>query len=155
VKSFDSSAKSGFTGPHSPYALPGRMLISYLGSKDGGVPAGLAEYDNDGKYIRSIAMPKDAPYGYDVAINPDRNRMVRSRLPPPRNYRKPLAKMDLKQFGSELVVWDFRKRQPLATLKTGKAPLECRWSLKKGANHGYTNCALEDTVWVWEGDKDG
>ena len=39
VKSFDSSEKSGFTGPHSPYALPGRMLISYLGGKDGGLPA--------------------------------------------------------------------------------------------------------------------
>src|SRR5262249_40603425 len=35
VKTFDSSAKSGFTGPHSPYALPGRMLISYLGGKGG------------------------------------------------------------------------------------------------------------------------
>ena len=45
---FDSSEKTGFTGPHSPYALPGRMLISFLGGKDGGLPAGLAEFTNDG-----------------------------------------------------------------------------------------------------------
>src|SRR5262245_57928900 len=91
VKSFDSSAKSGFSGSHSPYALPGRMLISYLGGKDGGVPAGLAEYDNDGSFIRSIPMPKEAPYGYDVAINADHNRMITSSFTPPDNYRKPLA----------------------------------------------------------------
>ena len=54
VKSFDSSEKAGFTGPHSPYALPGRMLISYLGGKDGGLPAGLAEFDNDGTFIRKL-----------------------------------------------------------------------------------------------------
>src|SRR3954465_1094712 len=41
VKSFDSSEKTNLTGPHSPYALPGRMLISYLGGKGGGLPAGL------------------------------------------------------------------------------------------------------------------
>jgi selenium-binding protein 1 len=155
VRSFDSADKSGFTGPHSPYALPGRMLISYLGGKGGGLPAGLAEYRNDGTFIRSLTMPKGAPYGYDVAINAGVNRMVTSSFTPPDNYKKPLVKMDPKRFGNKLIIWDFRKRTPLQTLTTGPAPLECRWSLKKGANHGYTNCALEDTLWVWEGDKDG
>src|SRR5438445_3438683 len=42
-KTFDSAERTGLTGPHSPYALPGRMLISSLGGKDGGSPAGLAE----------------------------------------------------------------------------------------------------------------
>ena len=155
VKSFDSSEKPGFTGPHSPYALPGRMLISYLGGKDGGLPAGLAEFDNDGTFIRKLDLPPEAPYGYDVAINPDRNRMVTSSFTPPENYRKPLAKMDMKRFGDKLVVWDFRARKPLQTLTTGAAPLECRWSLKEGADHGFGNCALEDTLWVWEGDGQG
>ena len=155
VKSFDSSEKTGFTGPHSPCALPGRMLISYLGGKDGGLPAGLAEFDNDGTFIRKLDMPSEAPYGYDVAINPDRNRMVTSSFTPPENYRKPLAKMDMKRFGDKLVVWDFRARKPLQTLTTGAAPLECRWSLKSGADHGFCNCALENTLWVWEGDGHG
>jgi selenium-binding protein 1 len=154
VKTFDSSEKTGLTGPHSPYALPGRMLISYLGGKDGGLPAGMAEFRNDGKFIRKIALPKEAPYGYDVAIKPNLNRMVTSSFTPPENYRKPLARMDLKHFGDKFVVWDFRARKPLVTLKTGLAPLECRWSLKEDANHGYCNCALEDSIWVWEGAKD-
>src|SRR5947207_1833250 len=155
VKSFDSSEKTGFTGPHSPYALPGRMLISYLGGKNGGLPAGLAEFNNDGTFIRTLALPEGAPYGYDVAINPERNRMVTSAFTPPENYRKPLAKMDLKHFGNKLVVWDFRARRPLQSLTTGLSPLECRWSLRPGANHGYCNCALDDSIWVWEGTQNG
>jgi selenium-binding protein 1 len=154
VKTFDSSAKTGLTGPHSPYALPGRMLISYLGGKEGGLPAGMAVYDNDGTFVETIAMPKDAPYGYDVAINAAKNRMITSSFTPPDNYKKPLAKMDLKRFGNKLVVWDYRKRQSLQTITVGAAPLECRWSLARGANHGFVNCALESTVWVWEGDKE-
>ncbi len=155
VKTFDSAEKTGFTGPHSPYALPGRMLISYLGGKEGGLPAGLAEFSNDGTFIRKLDLPSDAPYGYDVAINPDRNRMVTSSFTPPENYRKPLAKMDFKHFGDKLVVWDFRKRMPVQTLTAGAAPLECRWSLKEGADHGFCNCALDNTLWVWQGDGSG
>src|SRR6516164_5338840 len=55
----DVVEKAGLSGPHSPYALPGRMLVSFLAGKDGGVPAGLAEFTNDGKYVRSFPMPKD------------------------------------------------------------------------------------------------
>src|SRR3954447_10476281 len=63
VQTFDSSARTGLTGPHSPYALPGRMLISYLGGKNGGLPAGLAEFNNDGTFIRTLPLPEGAPYG--------------------------------------------------------------------------------------------
>lgn len=155
VKTIDSAAPSGFTGPHSPYALPGRMLISYLGGKGGGLPTGLAVFTNDSTFVESIAMPKDAPYGYDVAINPVRNRMITSSFTPPDNYKKPLAQMNLKRFGNQLVVWDYRKRQALQTLTVGAAPLECRWALGRDTDHGFVNCALENTVWVWQGDKEG
>ncbi|MGH7170680.1 MAG: selenium-binding protein SBP56-related protein [Gemmataceae bacterium] len=154
VKAIDSAKVTGFTGPHSPYAIPGRMLISFLGGKDGGVSAGLAEFGNDGHFIRKFALPKKAPYGYDVAINPNLNRMVTSSFTPPKNYRKPMAEMDLKQFGDKLLIWDYRARKVLQTLKTEAAPLECRWSLRKDAKHGYVNCALANSIWVWEGDAD-
>ena len=150
----DIPGMAGLTGPHSPYALPGRMLLSFLGGKDGGLPAGLAEFTNDGQFIRRLDLPPDAPYMYDVAVKPDLNRMVTSSFTPLNNYRKPLAQMDLKDFGKEVLVWDFRARKVLAKLTTGLAPLECRWSLKEGANHGFTNCALDDSIWVWEGDAD-
>jgi selenium-binding protein 1 len=151
----DLPEKTGLAGPHSPYALPGRMLLSFLSNKDGGVPAGLAEFNNDGTFIRKWDLPADAPYMYDVAIKPEINRMVTSGFTPMNNYRKPLAKMDLNDFGKDLLVWDFRARKVLTKLTTGAAPLECRWSLKEGANHGFTNCALDHSIWVWEGSDDG
>ena len=58
------------------------MLISFLGSGDGGLPAGMAEFTNDGKFIRRIDNPSDAPYGYDVAVKPELNRMVTQQLHP-------------------------------------------------------------------------
>lgn len=156
VKVLDNpGAKAGFASPHTPYALPGRMLVSFLSAKDGGLPTGLAEFTNDGEFIRKIGLPKDAPYGYDVAIKPDLNRMVTSQFTFYNNYKKPLAEMDFKAFGSDILVWDFRDRKVLQKLKTGGGPLECRWSLKEGANHGFTNCLLENSLWVWEGRKDG
>jgi selenium-binding protein 1 len=151
----DVPEKAGLSGPHSPYAIPGRMLVSFLAGKDGGLPAGLAEFTNEGKYIRTLPMPEDAPYGYDVAIKPDRNRMVTSSFTPLRNYKKPFAKMDLKDFGKDLLIWDFRERKVLQKLTTGAAPLECRWSLKEKGNHGFTNCAFDDSIWLWEGTADG
>src|SRR5947209_11898766 len=151
----DVPETTGLSAPHSPYALPGRMLFSFLAGKEGGLPAGLAEFDNNGKFIRRLDLPKDAPYMYDVAVKPDLNRMVTSSFTPMNNYKKPMAEMDFKNFGKELLVWDFRERKVLTRLSTGLAPLECRWSLKEGANHGFTNCALDDSIWVWEGDKEG
>src|SRR5437762_11136221 len=78
----DVPGQTGLAGPHSPYALPGRMLLTFLANKDGGVPAGLAEFDNDGKFIRRFDLPADAGYMYDVAVKPDLNRMVTSSFTP-------------------------------------------------------------------------
>ncbi|MGP0065637.1 MAG: selenium-binding protein SBP56-related protein [Isosphaeraceae bacterium] len=146
---------SGLSGPHTYYALPGRMLISFLGSGSGGLPAGLAEFTNDGKFIRRIDQPEKAPYGYDVAIKPSLNRMVSSSFTPLRNYRKPLAQMDLKDFGSEMIVWDFKQRRPLQVGKAGLAPLEVRWSLKPENDYGFTNCALDNSIWLFKGNGTG
>ncbi len=146
---------TGFAGPHSPYALPGRMLFTFLSARDGGLPAGLAEFTNDGRFIRKFDLPKEAAYMYDVSIKPDLNRMVTSSFTPLENYKKPMAQMDFNHFGKDLLIWDFRERKVLQRLTTGKAPLECRWSLKEKGNHGFTNCALDDSIWVWEGADDG
>ena len=146
---------TGLAGPHTYYALPGRMLLSFLGGADGGLPTGLAEFTNDGKYIRTIAHPSEAPYGYDVAIKPERNRMITSSFAPPRNYLKPFPKMDMKDFGSEMVVWDYKARRPIQVAKAGATPLEIRWSLKPEADHGFTNCALDNSLWMFKGKGDG
>src|SRR5438045_922252 len=82
----DAREQTGLSGPHSPYALPGRMLVSFLAGKDGGLPAGLAEFTNDGRFIRRLDLPPDAPYMYDVAVKPALNRMITSSFTPMGNY---------------------------------------------------------------------
>ena len=151
----DIPAVAGLTGPHTYYALPGRMLLSFLGSGEGGLPAGMAEFTNDGKFIRRIEHPAKAPYAYDIAIKPGVNRMVSSSFTPLRNYRKPLAQMDLKDFGKELIVWDFKERKPLQVGQAGLAPLEVRWSLKPENNYGFTNCAFDNSIWMFRGNGGG
>src|SRR5438552_18476410 len=101
----DAARQAGLTGPHSPYALPGRMLLSFLGGKDGGLPAGLAEFTNEGEFLRRFDLPADAPYMYDVAVKPEINRMVTSSFTPLNNYKKPFSQMDLTNFGKELLIW--------------------------------------------------
>ena len=62
----DFVAKSGgVVGPHTLYALPGRMLITGLSNnKDHGGRTGMVEYTNDGKYV-------------DHALDADRRRARR------------------------------------------------------------------------------
>ncbi|MBF8280139.1 MAG: Selenium-binding protein, partial [candidate division NC10 bacterium] len=128
VKVLDDLGKTtGMMGPHTHYALPGRMLISFLSRADGGLPGGMAEFTNDGQFIRAIPNPESAPYAYDLAVKPDLNLMITSSFTPYRNYSKPLSQWDMKDGGNTLLVWDFKERTLLQTLQTGPVPLEVRW----------------------------
>ena len=50
----------GVVGPHTSYALPGRILITGLSNnRDSGGETGLVEYTNSGEYIATHWMPKD------------------------------------------------------------------------------------------------
>src|SRR6266849_828649 len=151
----DISAVTGLHGPHTYYALPGRMLLTFLSSADGNPPGGMAEFTNDGQLIRVIKNPADSPYAYDVAIKPDVNRMITSSFTPLRNYQKPLAQWDMKDGGNTLIVWDFKERKVLQTLVTDPVPLEIRWSVKPGKSYGWTNSALGDSIWFFGQGKDG
>ena len=80
----DLAAKSGFVGPHTFYALPGRVLIGNLSnSKDKGGVTGLVTYNNKGTFIAKYDIPtglvagvKGDGYGYDVAVNPAKNVLL-------------------------------------------------------------------------------
>jgi len=61
--------------------------------QDGSGRTGLAEYSNDGKFIRTIWMPKEAPYGYDVRVNVNLNRMLTSSFSGKKNYMRPFGEL--------------------------------------------------------------
>ena len=138
----------GLVGPHTFYPLPGRMLITALSnSKDDGGRTGMAEYTNDGKFIRTIWMPAEAVYGYDVRVNVNLNRMLTSSFTGRKNYMRPVGELlkdaeAMKQFGSSVVVWDFHARKPLQVLSVPGAPLELRWALLPNHRYAFTSTAL-------------
>src|SRR2546425_9051836 len=54
----DLPAKTGYVGPHTFYALPGRMVVQALSnSKDHGGGTGMAVYNSKGVLGTTYAMP--------------------------------------------------------------------------------------------------
>jgi selenium-binding protein 1 len=149
VKTIKTFVKdTGLVGPHTFYALPGRMLISALSNaKDNGGKTGLAEYSNDGRFIRTIWMPAEAPYGYDVRVNVNLNRMLTSSFTGRSNYMRPIGELmqdgeAMKRFGGSVVVWDFHARKPLQVLEVPGVPLELRWALLPNHPYAFTSTAF-------------
>src|SRR6266536_1351378 len=163
VKTISTFVKDtgGLVGPHTFYALPGRMLISALSNaQDGSGRTGLAEYSNDGKLIRTIWMPKEAPYGYDVRVNVNLNRMLTSSFAGKKNYMRPFGELvkdgeAMKNFGGSVVVWDIHARKPLQVLSVPGAPLELRWALLPNHNYAFTATALTGKLVLIYQQEDG
>ncbi len=143
----------GIVGPHTFYALPGRVLITGLSnSLDGGGHTGLVEYSNQGEHVRTLWLPDDAPYGYDARVNVNLNRMLTSSFTGRNNYMRSLPELmgdaeAMKNFGNTMVVWDFHARRPLQTLSVPGAPLEIRWALGPRHDYAFTSTALTSKLW--------
>ncbi|MDQ3025567.1 MAG: selenium-binding family protein [Pseudomonadota bacterium] len=155
--------KSGWLGPHTFYALPGRMLIGNLSNvKDKGGVTGMAVYNNKGEFVSSVPMPATNGgdgYGYDIAINPSRNALLTSSFAGYKNYMRPLGELikdgeAMKNFGNTMVVWDLKALKPRQVLAVPGGPLEIRWSLAKGDNWAITAAALTSKLWLVKQDKD-
>ena len=159
ITSFEKDSQ--LAGPHGFYALPGRMLVPGLSNaKDRDGRTGIAEYSNDGAYVRTVWMPKDAPYGYDARVQPRLNRMLTSSFTGWKNYMRPLGELmgdaeAMKNFGSTMVVWDYHARRPIQTLQVPGAPLEIRWALQPRHDYAFTASALTSKLWLVEADRNG
>lgn len=160
----DFVQKTGFVGPHSFYAMPGRMLITPLSNnKDHGGETGIAVYNNKGDYVSHEPIPKTNGgdgYGYDVGINPQKNVFLTSSFTGWNNYMMDLGKMvkdpeAMKRFGNTSVMWDMKTMKPLKVFQTPGAPLEVRWSWKTGDNWAVTTTALTSKIWVYKQDAKG
>src|ERR1051326_7515823 len=77
TKTIDSFVKDsgGAVGPHTFYALPGRVMISALSNdKDKGGKTALVEYNNAGKHVQTVWLPENAEHGCDGRGGPPLNR---------------------------------------------------------------------------------
>ena len=162
-KTIDTFVKDsgGVVGPHTFYALPGRMLITGLSNdKDHGGKTGLVEYSNEGKYIQTLWLPEKAEYGYDVRVQPHLNRMLTSSFTGWNNYMMDFGQMladqeAMKRFGQTMVLWDFHARKPIQTFEVPGAPLEIRWALQPRHYYAFTATALTSKLWVVSQKDDG
>ena len=160
----DFAARSGLAGPHTYYALPGRMLIGALSnSKDNGGKTGMAVYSNKGDFISKHDMPTSKGgdgYGYDIAINPARNALLTSSFTGRDNYMRDLGALmkdqsAMQRFGATMVMWNLKSMQPEKVLNVPGAPLEIRWSLKEGDDWAITASALTSSLWLVKKDAKG
>jgi selenium-binding protein 1 len=164
----DLEASSGFVGPHTFYALPGRVLIGNLSNTaDRGGVTGLAVYNNKGAFIAKYSIPtgsvggvKGDGYGYDVAVNPAKNVLLTSSFTGWNNYMRNLSEVikdpeAMKHFGSTVVVWNLKSLKPSKVLAVPGAPLEIRWSLIPGQNWAVTATALTSKIWLIKQDDHG
>jgi selenium-binding protein 1 len=171
----DFVARSGgVVGPHTNYAMPGRMLLTGLSNnRDHGGRTAMVEYTNDGEYVATYWMPTDDAlqgavktgsiadgYGYDVRALPRRNVLVTSSFTGWNNYMMNLGKMmadpeAMKRFGNTVVVWDLHARTPRKIFDVPGAPLEirCAWGAKR--NYCFTATALTSKIWLIYEDEAG
>ncbi len=164
----------GVVGPHTTYALPGRMLITGLSNnKDHGGRTALVEYTNAGDYITTHWMPTDSDlrgavktgkyadgYGYDVRVLPRKNAMFSSSFTGWSNYMMDFGKMladpeAMKRFGNTVVQWDLHARQPKKVFDVPGAPLEIRCAWGANNNYCFTSTALTSKIWLMYEDEQG
>ena len=158
----DMADKTGYLGPHTYYAMPGRMLVQALSNtKDKGGRTGMALYNNAGGFVASYPTPTDGGgdgYGYDLAVNPRKNVLLTSSFTGYDNYMRPLGDVvndpeAMKRFGNTMVVWDLKAMKPKQILAVPGTPLEIRWSLNPGDDWAITATALTSKLWLVKPDK--
>ena len=164
----------GVVGPHTHYALPGRMMITGLSNdKDHGGRTGMVEYTNGGQYITTHWMPTDGNldgavksgqfadgYGYDLRVLPRLNVMITSSFTGWNNYMMDLGKMmgdaeAMKRFGNTVVIWDLHTRKPKKILDVPGAPLEIRCAWGSQNNYCFTTTALTSKIYLIYEDEAG
>jgi selenium-binding protein 1 len=168
------SKSGGVVGPHTLYALPGRMMLTGLSNnKDHGGRTALVEYTNEGSYVTTHWMPTDDDprgaeksgsyadgYGYDVRALPRRNVLLTSSFTGWNNYMMNLGKLmadeeAMKRFGNTMIVWDLHTRKPKKILDVPGAPLEIRCAWGPRHNYCFTSTALTSKLWLAYEDDGG
>jgi methanethiol oxidase len=160
----DLPEKTGLVGPHTFYAMPGRMLVQFLSNtNDHGGATGMVMFTNKGDLIKAYPMPTTGGgdgYGYDIGINPGKNVLLTSSFAGWNNYMMDFGKMvqdpeAMKRFGNTMVVWNLKTVKPEKILSVPGAPLEIRWSLNRGDNWAVVATALTSKIWLIKQDAKG
>lgn len=168
------SRSGGAVGPHTFYALPGRMLITALSNnRDHGGRTALAEYTNAGEYVATYWIPHAGDlqgstrtgqyadgYGYDARVQPRLDAMLTSSFTGWTNYMMDFGKLlgdkqALERTGKTVVLWSLHSRKPRQIFDVPGAPLEIRWAWGPNHDYAFTATALTSKLWLIEREPQG
>jgi methanethiol oxidase len=158
-KTLDFTAQNnGLTAPSSFYAVTGGMLVTALANNKG--RNGLVEYNRAGDYIATHLTGFNDSLGYDIRAIPRRNVMFTSSFTNQSQYLDPLktvlAKKDaLQGFGSSVLQWNLRMRQPKQAFEIPGTPLAIRCALASNHNYCFTATLFTNKLWLLYADKQG
>lgn len=147
---------TGYSGPHTMYAVPEGVLLAMLGKVDGGGPGALVLVDDDGNFKQAwpVIRPDGQPgYMYDVGVKLEMNRMITSSWA----HLGHVKSGDHPEYsGKDVVVWDWSEKKILQVQEVDLAPLEVRWMHGPQGLGGFINAAFGNSVWYWEdANRDG
>jgi len=167
-------ASGGVVGPHTFYALAGKMMITGLSNNvDHGGRTAMVEYSNSGDYIATHWHPTDQDlrgaeksgdyadgYGYDIRALPRRNAMFTSSFTGWSNYMMDFGTLlgdpeAMKRFGSTVVKWNLHTKNPEKVFDVPGAPLELRCAWQPNHNYCFTTTALTYQIWLIYEDQAG
>jgi methanethiol oxidase len=145
---------SGYSGPHTAYAVPGGVLVTMMGGPDG--KGAIVELDNEGAIVRATAAPVHEGRLinlYDITVLPGANRMLTTGLAHHAHLMHGPPEPD--QIGNQVVVWDWNRREvvQIAEIDAGAAVL--RPLRSAGANGGFVNALFGNSIWYWDRDGSG
>jgi methanethiol oxidase len=147
-------ASTGYSGPHTAYAVPGGVLVTMMGGSDG--VGAIVELNDDGDVVRTIPAPTHSgrPVNlYDITVRPGTNRMLATGLAHHAHLAHgPPAP---EQVGNQVVVWDWQRREvtQIAEIDAGAAVL--RPLRAAGATGGFVNALFGNAIWYWDEDGSG
>lgn len=145
---------TGYSGPHSVFAVPGGVLLAMLGAVDGGGPGALVKLDDDGNLVD--VYPTIYPDGseglmYDVGVKPAMGRMITTAWAHPMHVKEGTH---IENAGKQAVVWDWETMKIVQVAELDPAPFAVRWKHAPDARGVFVNAALGNSVWYGE-DEDG
>jgi methanethiol oxidase len=146
--------RTGFSGPHTAYAVPGGLLVTMMGGANGA--GALVEVDTEGTVVRTTPAPihNGRPVNlYDVTVRPETNRLMATGLAHDAHLAH--GPPSPEQVGNQVVVWSWDRREvtQVAEIDAGAAVL--RPLRRPGATGGYVNALFGNSIWYWDEDGSG
>jgi methanethiol oxidase len=147
-------APTGFSGPHTAYAVPGGLLVTMMGGEQG--TGAIVELDAEGDIVRTTPAPvhDGRPVNlYDITVRPSTNRMLTTGLAHHSHLMHGPPQPE--QVGNQVVVWDWTRREVTQIAEIDAGPAVLRPLRTAEATGGFVNALFGNSIWYWDEDDGG